>query len=135
MNQATDPVHVFLHVIDFVFNYPAFQSALVLGRLWSTHGHLSNLAVWAIAAIVLISVLKVGLQGYVRGVKPCILREVGLVRVRENGRQRHYALDARGLNEVHEWTGGFERFWRESFERLDEYVGELQEMESDDAGG
>jgi DNA-binding transcriptional ArsR family regulator len=64
-----------------------------------------------------------------------VLREVGLVRVREEGRQRHYALDARGLNEVHEWTGGFERFWSESFDRLDKYVGELQRMESDDADG
>ena len=64
-----------------------------------------------------------------------VLREVGLVRVREEGRQRHYALDARGLNEVHEWTGGFERFWSESFDRLDEYVGELQRMENDDADG
>jgi DNA-binding transcriptional ArsR family regulator len=64
-----------------------------------------------------------------------VLREVGLVRVREEGRQRHYALDARGLSEVHEWTGGFERFWSESFDRLDEYVGELQRMESDDADG
>jgi DNA-binding transcriptional ArsR family regulator len=62
-----------------------------------------------------------------------VLREVGLVRVREEGRRRHYALDARGLNEVHEWTGGFERFWSESFDRLDEFVGELQRMENDDA--
>ena len=64
-----------------------------------------------------------------------VLREVGLVHVREEGRQRHYTLDARGLNEVHEWTGGFERFWSESFDRLDEYVRELQREESDDADG
>jgi DNA-binding transcriptional ArsR family regulator len=63
-----------------------------------------------------------------------VLREVGLVRVREEGRQRHYALDARGLREVHAWTGGFERFWSESFDRLEEYVGELKRMERDDAG-
>lgn len=64
-----------------------------------------------------------------------VLREVGLVRVREEGRQRHYALDAEGLHEVHEWTEGFERFWSESFDRLDEYVGELKRMESGDADG
>ncbi len=62
-----------------------------------------------------------------------VLREVGLVRVREEGRQRHYALDARGLNEVHEWTGGFERFWSESFDRLDDYVAELRKEEAEDA--
>ncbi len=51
-----------------------------------------------------------------------VLREVGLVRVREAGKQRLYGLDARGLRPVHEWVGGFERFWNETFDRLDEYV-------------
>jgi DNA-binding transcriptional ArsR family regulator len=55
-----------------------------------------------------------------------VLREVSLVRVREDGRQRLYGLDARGLRPVHEWLGGFERFWNESFSRLDDYVQELQ---------
>lgn len=64
-----------------------------------------------------------------------VLREVGLVRVREAGRQRYYALDADGLREVHEWTGGFERFWSESFDRLEDYVRELQRTEGDDASG
>lgn len=64
-----------------------------------------------------------------------VLREVGLVRVREDGRQRRYALDAQGLREVHEWTGGFDRFWSESFDRLEEYVRELQHTENGDAGG
>lgn len=62
-----------------------------------------------------------------------VLREVGLVRVRAEGRQRFYALDAAGLREVHAWTGGFERFWSESFDRLEDYVQELQRTESDDA--
>lgn len=64
-----------------------------------------------------------------------VLREVGLVRVREDGRQRYYALHAQGLREVHEWTGGFERSWSESFDRLEEYVAELQRAESGDANG
>jgi len=56
-----------------------------------------------------------------------VLREVGLVRVRAAGKQRLYRLDARGLRPVHEWVGGFERFWSESFDRLDEYVQELKQ--------
>ena len=64
-----------------------------------------------------------------------VLREVGLVQVREEGRQRLYTLDATGLREVHEWTGGFERFWSESFDRLEAYVRELQRTEDDDANG
>src|SRR5918912_3742653 len=56
-----------------------------------------------------------------------VLREVGLVRVRGVGKQRLYALDARGLQPVHEWVGGFERFWSGSFDRLEAYVEELKQ--------
>src|SRR5262249_30290943 len=56
-----------------------------------------------------------------------VLREVGLVRVRGAGKQRLYDLDARGLRPVHEWLGGFERFWSGSFDRLDEYVQDLKQ--------
>src|SRR6058998_3468934 len=55
-----------------------------------------------------------------------VLREVGLVRDRKVGKQRLYGLDARGLRAVHEWTGGFEQFWNESFDRLDTYVQQLK---------
>ena len=61
-----------------------------------------------------------------------VLREVGLVRVREAGKQRLYGLDARGLRPVHEWTGGFERFWNESFDRLDEYVQDLRQASQEE---
>src|SRR2546427_8381252 len=56
-----------------------------------------------------------------------VLREVGLVRDRKAGKQRLYGLDARGLRPVHEWTGGFERVWNESFDRLGAYVQDLQQ--------
>jgi len=58
-----------------------------------------------------------------------VLREVGLVRVREAGKQRLYGLDADGLRPVHEWVGGFERFWNDSFDRLDTYVQNLKRQE------
>ena len=60
-----------------------------------------------------------------------VLREVELVRVREAGQQRFYSLDARGLRPVHQWTGGFEQFWSESFDRLDTYVQQLAGEEKD----
>ncbi len=56
-----------------------------------------------------------------------VLREVGLVQVRGAGKQRLYDLDARGLRPVHEWLGGFERFWSGSFDRLEEYVQDLKQ--------
>jgi DNA-binding transcriptional ArsR family regulator len=61
-----------------------------------------------------------------------VLREVGLVYVRQAGRQRLYGLDARGLEPIHEWTGGFEQFWNESFERLNHYVKDLDREEQTD---
>jgi DNA-binding transcriptional ArsR family regulator len=56
-----------------------------------------------------------------------VLREVGLVRDRKAGKQRLYALDARGLRPVHEWAGGFEQFWGESLDRLGAYVQALKQ--------
>jgi len=56
-----------------------------------------------------------------------VLREVGLVQARRVGKQRLYDLDGHGLRAVHEWTGGFEQFWNESFDRLDAYVQELKQ--------
>jgi DNA-binding transcriptional ArsR family regulator len=61
-----------------------------------------------------------------------VLREVGLVRVRGAGKQRLYGLDARGLRPVHEWAGGFEKFWNETFDRLDEYVRDLKQAGKDE---
>ena len=61
-----------------------------------------------------------------------VLREVGLVRDRKAGKQRLYGIDARGLRPVHEWTGGFERFWNESFDRLDAYVRDLKQAKQEE---
>lgn len=58
-----------------------------------------------------------------------VLREVGLVRDRKDGKQRRYALDASGLRTIHEWTGGFAQFWNESFDRLDAYMQDLKRAE------
>ncbi len=57
-----------------------------------------------------------------------VLREVGLVQDRRAGKRRLYGLDARGLRTVHEWAGGFEQFWNESFDRLDAYMQELKQQ-------
>src|SRR5438094_10489625 len=56
-----------------------------------------------------------------------VLWEVGVVRDRKAGKQRLYGLDAWGLRPVHEWTGGFEWIWNESFVRLAECVQEINQ--------
>lgn len=57
-----------------------------------------------------------------------VLREVGLVTVREAGRERFYRLNADALRPIHDWVKAFERFWNESFDRLGEYLKELQQQ-------
>src|ERR671916_440519 len=46
-----------------------------------------------------------------------VLREVGLVDVRDQGRQRLYRLDGRALKPIHDWVKAYERAWEERFDR------------------
>ncbi|HEX3791847.1 MAG TPA: metalloregulator ArsR/SmtB family transcription factor [Pseudonocardiaceae bacterium] len=58
-----------------------------------------------------------------------VLREVGLVEVREEGRQRLYRLNGRPLKSIHDWVKTFERSWTERFNRLDVVLAELRAEE------
>jgi DNA-binding transcriptional ArsR family regulator len=49
-----------------------------------------------------------------------VLRDVGLVRVRRNGRQMLYCINADAIRPLHEWTATFERFWRHQLSRVQE---------------
>ena len=60
-----------------------------------------------------------------------VLREVGLVDVRQEGRERIYALDGRSLKPIHDWVSNYERMWSERFDALDEVLDELKEEASD----
>jgi DNA-binding transcriptional ArsR family regulator len=61
-----------------------------------------------------------------------VLREVGAVDVREDGRQRLYRLNARALKPIHDWVKDYERSWAESFDQLDVVLTELKEKEEGD---
>ena len=61
-----------------------------------------------------------------------VLREVGLVRVREDGRERIYRLDGRPLEPIHDWVKNYERMWSERFDALDEVLEELKAKEEED---
>lgn len=61
-----------------------------------------------------------------------VLREVGLVNVRGAGQQRLYNLNGAGLKPIHDWVKVYERHWSESFDRLAEYLKELQSQETSD---
>jgi len=59
-----------------------------------------------------------------------VLKQVGLVNVRGAGQQRLYKLNSQGLKPIHEWVTPFEQFWNERFDRLDEFLQELQKKEN-----
>jgi len=61
-----------------------------------------------------------------------VLREVGLVDVRDEGRHRMYRLNGRPLRPIHEWVKNYERSWNERFEALDEVLDELKREEDSD---
>jgi DNA-binding transcriptional ArsR family regulator len=63
-----------------------------------------------------------------------VLREVGLVRVRDEGRQRIYRLDARRLKPIHDWVGRYEDMWSERYDRLDAVLEELKREERKHGG-
>jgi DNA-binding transcriptional ArsR family regulator len=63
-----------------------------------------------------------------------VLREVGLVEVRDEGRQRLYRLNARPLKPIHDWLGSYQDLWTERFSRLDAVLDELTDMEDGDGG-
>jgi len=67
-----------------------------------------------------------------------VLRRVGLVHVRRNGRHRLYRTNAEAVRPLHEWTETFERFWRHQLlrvkERAEARMNRGPESESDEKG-
>jgi DNA-binding transcriptional ArsR family regulator len=61
-----------------------------------------------------------------------VLREVGAVDVRNEGRQRLYRLNGKALKPIHDWVKGYERLWSERFAELDVVLEELKEQEERD---
>ena len=47
-----------------------------------------------------------------------VLKDVGLVRVRREGRKMLYKTNADGIRPLHEWTGTFERYWSNQLNRI-----------------
>jgi DNA-binding transcriptional ArsR family regulator len=51
-----------------------------------------------------------------------VLREVGLVNVRRDGRRMLYRTNAEAIRPLYEWTSTFERFWRHQLSRIKEHA-------------
>lgn len=63
-----------------------------------------------------------------------VLREVGLVEVRDDGRQRMYSLNGRSLKPIYDWVKPFEGTWSERFDRMDVVLEKLKQKEEKDDG-
>jgi DNA-binding transcriptional ArsR family regulator len=61
-----------------------------------------------------------------------VLREVGLVNVRQDAQRRWYELNPKPLAEVDAWMQPYRRHWAERFDRLDSVLDELKAEEKQD---
>jgi DNA-binding transcriptional ArsR family regulator len=64
-----------------------------------------------------------------------VLREVGAVEVRDEGRRRLYLLNGHALKPIHDWVSTYERSWSQRFERLDVVLEDLKRQEEGADGG
>jgi len=58
-----------------------------------------------------------------------VLRDVGLVSVRDEGRRRIYRIDASALKPIHDWVQRYEEMWSERYDRLDSVLEDLKREE------
>src|SRR3954447_21365562 len=58
-----------------------------------------------------------------------VLREVGAVDVRGDGRRRLYRLNGAALKPIHDWVKRYERTWAERFDLMDDVLEDLKEQE------
>jgi DNA-binding transcriptional ArsR family regulator len=61
-----------------------------------------------------------------------VLREVGAVDVREDGRQRLYRLNGHALKPIHDWVRAYEQLWSDRFDELDVVLEDLKQKELGD---
>lgn len=58
-----------------------------------------------------------------------VLEKAKLIRRGKNAQWRPCALEAKPLKEASDWIGDYRQFWEASFDRLDEYLKEIQSKE------
>lgn len=63
-----------------------------------------------------------------------VLREVGVVEAREEGRRRLYRVNGEALRPIHDWVSRYQRLWEERFERLDDVLEDLKKEEDQGDG-
>jgi len=64
-----------------------------------------------------------------------VLRDVGAVDVRDEGRQRLYRVNGAALRPIHDWVAAYERTWEARFEQLDAVLEDLKRAQGADPDG
>lgn len=62
-----------------------------------------------------------------------VLKQVGLVSERKEGRYRVYKVNADQLKPIQDWVAQFEQYWTKQFDHLDDYLNDLQAKETKEA--
>ena len=61
-----------------------------------------------------------------------VLKKVGLVEVRGEGRQRFYRINSQPLKAIYDWVGEYEQLWTDRFNQLDVVLDDLKKEEGND---
>ena len=64
-----------------------------------------------------------------------VLRDVGVVDVRDAGRQRLYRVNPLALKPIHDWVASYQHLWEERFETLEDILEDLKDQEEDQEQG
>ena len=77
--------------------------------------------------VVLVKMSQPGISKHLR-----VLREAGLVTVRQDAQRRWYEIRAAPLAELDDWLKSYRHLWESNFERLDDYLQRLQDEPPDE---
>lgn len=62
-----------------------------------------------------------------------VLENAGLISRHRDGQRRPCRLEPQRLKQLADWVGSYRQFWEESFQRLDQYLDDLQTATPADA--
>lgn len=80
----------------------------------------------------LVQALKISQPGVSKHLR--VLRDVGLVQVRQDAQRRWYVLQPEPLQEIDQWLSSYRQTWDNRYEKLDDYLKQIQEEEQDNDG-
>jgi DNA-binding transcriptional ArsR family regulator len=93
---------------------------------------LSRLAGGPISVCDLAAPFKISQQAISKHI--AYLVRAGLVVKRKHGRRHFCALKADRFKEASDWVGDYRQFWEQSFDRLDDYLREIQSKGKNPSG-